>query len=95
MTLGEKGCVTVEEGKIVYIPSYEVPSPLDTCGAGDTFLAAFACSKAAAAEIFEAAAFANLAANVTIKKIGTTGTASQREIKIRHNQIFGLKEQNE
>lgn len=95
MTLGERGCVTVEGRRIVHIPTYMVPPPLDTCGAGDTFIAAFACSKAADTEIFEAAAFANLAANVTIKKLGTTGTASPREIITRHEQILGSEKQNE
>lgn len=89
MTLGAEGCVYVDEENITYIPSYEVKPPIDTCGAGDTFLAAFSCALAAGATGIEAASFANLAADVTIKKYGMTGTASPEEVMARHDEIFG------
>jgi rfaE bifunctional protein kinase chain/domain len=89
MTLGEKGCVYIDEGNVSYIPSYEVKPPIDTCGAGDTFLAAFSCALAAGAVGVEAVSFANMAANVTIKKHGMTGTASPEEIMARYDEIFG------
>lgn len=89
MTLGKKGCVYADRKNMVHINSYIVEEPVDICGAGDTFLSAFACAIAAGAEAHEAALFANMAADVTIKKIGTTGTASTLEIKKRHNEIFG------
>ena len=88
MTLGSKGCVYTDAKTTVHVPSYEVQSPIDICGAGDTFLSAFSCAIAAGAEPFEAASFANMAADVTIKKIGITGSASPEEIKKRHEQIF-------
>jgi rfaE bifunctional protein kinase chain/domain len=88
MTLGAKGCVYTDAATTVYIPSYEVQSPIDICGAGDTFLSAFSCAIAAGARPFEAASFANMAADVTIKKIGVTGTASPDEIRERQKQIF-------
>lgn len=88
MTLGPKGCVYTYSKTTVHIPSYEVASPIDMCGAGDTFLAAFSCAIAAGANPYEAASFANIAAEVTIKKVGITGTATQEEIRRRHEQIF-------
>lgn len=90
MTLGPKGCICVDKSRTVYIPSHDVTSPIDTCGAGDTFLAAFSCARAAGVKASEAAAFANIAADVTIKKIGTTGTADAEEIKIRHGEILRM-----
>ena len=45
-----------------------------------SFLAAFAAAYAAGAAGPEAVEFANLAAGITVKKIGTTGTATESEI---------------
>lgn len=88
MTLGKDGCFYTDGSSFIHIPSSEVKPPLDICGAGDTFLSAFSCSVAAGAKGYEAASFANLAAEVTIKKIGTTGTANGAEIRERHEEIF-------
>ena len=88
MTLGPKGCICVEKGIAAYIPSHAVHPPIDPCGAGDTFLAAFSCARAAGASGREAAAMANMAAEVTIRKIGTTGTAGIGEILARHGEIL-------
>ena len=91
MTLGPKGCIYTDSKTNIHIPSYKVPNPIDICGAGDTFLAAFSCATAAGAAPYEAASFANLAADVTIKKIGVTGTASPEEIIERHTQVMESK----
>jgi bifunctional ADP-heptose synthase (sugar kinase/adenylyltransferase) len=37
---------------------------------------------------WEAASLANTAAEVTIRKIGLTGTAAPDEIRARHAQVF-------
>ena len=84
MTLGSKGCVYTEGTNVIHIPSHEIPPPVDICGAGDTFIAAFSCALVSGAEPPEAAFFANLAAQVTVAKIGTTGTANPEEIKKRY-----------
>ena len=88
MTLGPKGCIYIDKQTIIHIPSYNVSPPIDICGAGDTFLSAFSCALAVGAEPWEAASFGNIAADVTIKKVGITGTASQAEIKVRYKQLF-------
>ncbi len=87
MTMGPKGCVYADSQTAIHIPSHDVKPPIDFCGAGDTFLSAFSCAIAAGAEPWEAASFANLAADVTIKKLGVTGTASPEEIRERHRQV--------
>ncbi len=94
MTLGAEGCiyvnrdmVSMNKGGVAYIPSYEVKLPVDTVGAGDTFLSAFSCAAAAGADGYEAASIANMAAETTIKKIGITGTATAEEIIKRHDEI--------
>ncbi|HOJ11472.1 MAG TPA: PfkB family carbohydrate kinase [Clostridiales bacterium] len=88
MTLGAKGCLYADDTTIVHVPCYPIDPPIDFCGAGDTFLSAFSCALATGAKPWEAASFANMAAEVTIKKIGTTGTASPEEIRERHQEII-------
>lgn len=91
MTLGSLGSLYADEQTataVIYIPSREVKPPVDICGAGDTYLAAFSCANAGGAKAWEAAAFANLAAEVTIQKIGMTGSAAPWEIRDRHMQVF-------
>lgn len=88
MTLGDKGCIYCGEGdSTIYIPTYKVEEPIDTCGAGDTFLSAFACATAAGAAGHEAAAFANLVSNIVIKKLGTTGVATPEEIRYIYKKV--------
>lgn len=80
MTLGDQGCFVAENGRVVRCPACSVEPPIDFCGAGDTFLAGFGAMLAAGATPVEAAQAANLCSAVTIKKIGTTGTASREEV---------------
>ncbi len=84
MTLGPNGCLYTNRMETVHVPCRYIEPPIDFCGAGDTFLSAFSCALAAGADPWEAADFANIAAEVTIKKIGMTGTASAEEIRKRH-----------
>jgi bifunctional ADP-heptose synthase (sugar kinase/adenylyltransferase) len=53
---------------------------LDIVGAGDSAIAGIACGLGAGATFTEAALLGNLAAAVTVKKIGTTGTAAPAEV---------------
>jgi rfaE bifunctional protein kinase chain/domain len=80
ITLGEKGCVLCELPAAVRLPALTLPPPLDTVGAGDTFLASLGAGLAAGGTTLEAGCLANLSAAVTIQKIGMTGTASPEEI---------------
>lgn len=81
VTMGDKGAVWCEGKSAVFVRSTPAEPPVDPVGAGDTFLAAFAAAYAAGAAGPEAVEFANLAAGVTVKKIGTTGTANAEEIR--------------
>lgn len=81
VTLGDKGAVWCEGKSAVFVRSTPAEPPVDPVGAGDTFLAAFAAACAAGAAGPDAVEFANLAAGVTVKKIGTTGTANADELR--------------
>lgn len=88
--IGGPVVVTRGEAGILYVSSTEshaeaglkLPSPLDTVGAGDTVVAALTASLAAGASPSQALILANLAAAVTVQKIGQTGTASPEEIML-------------
>lgn len=88
LTLGGKGCLWVEDAAVVPVPAIPAPPPIDTVGAGDCFAAAFATALAAGASGAEAAALANLAAAVVVRKIGTTGTAAPDEILHRYREDY-------
>ncbi len=82
LTLGEEGSLFCPAGggPVVVTPAVKVDGPVDICGAGDTSLSAFACCMAAGASPAEAARLAAAASAVTVRKLGTTGTASREEI---------------
>lgn len=80
VTLGESGSIWCENGLCSLAPTIKAKPPVDIVGAGDTFLSAFCCAYAACKNGPKALCFANLASGVTVKKIGTTGTASPQEI---------------
>ena len=80
VTAGPNGCWLCGGENAVNIPAFPVEGPLDICGAGDTFLSAFACCLGSGADAEHAAAIGNLASSITIKKLGMTGTASREEL---------------
>jgi rfaE bifunctional protein kinase chain/domain len=80
MTRGEKPMTIFEGETLERIPAVLLKGEVDTCGAGDTVDAGFAAALAAGATIYEAAEIGDMAAHVTVQKIGTTGTATPREM---------------
>jgi len=87
-TLGDQGCFVAQNGAVTRIPACPVEPPIDFCGAGDTFLAGFGTMLAGGANPVEAAQVANLCSAVTIRKIGTTGTASLEEVLAAYDLYF-------
>jgi len=89
ITLGDKGCMVLSGGESHIVPAVKVLSPIDTVGAGDTFLSALTTALAAGASAVEAAQIGHLAATVTIQKLGITGAASPEEI-VKQSSASGL-----
>ncbi|MEG1472038.1 MAG: PfkB family carbohydrate kinase, partial [Clostridia bacterium] len=56
------------------------PFPIDVCGAGDACTAGMISALCAGGLPSEAAELGNLCAGVTVRKLGTTGTANQQEV---------------
>jgi len=86
MTLGAGGSLYAEKGSLTHIPARVVRGEIDIVGAGDSFLSGFALATATGANRIEAASFAGLCSEVTIQKIGTTGTATAEEILERYDK---------
>jgi rfaE bifunctional protein kinase chain/domain len=80
ITLGAGGILACDERGSVHVPAVPVTGPTDPVGAGDSVLAAIGAALAAGATNEEAALFGNLAAGVTVRKIGVTGTATVDEM---------------
>jgi rfaE bifunctional protein kinase chain/domain len=80
ITDGVNGISYCDERGSGHVPALKMESPLDIVGAGDSVLAGVGLAMAAGATLREAALIGCLAASVTIKKIGTTGTASIPEM---------------
>ena len=81
VTLGEGGSLWCENGVVTAVPAVKTEPPVDTVGAGDTFLSACAAALAARIPGPDALQFASLASAVTVKKLGVTGTASPEELR--------------
>ncbi|MBB73737.1 MAG: carbohydrate kinase [Planctomycetaceae bacterium] len=80
-TMGEQGVlVAFPDGVIEVVPGVVVDEPVDIVGAGDAVTSATVAALLAGATPVEAATLGNLAASITIRQLGTTGTASPDQL---------------
>jgi bifunctional ADP-heptose synthase (sugar kinase/adenylyltransferase) len=81
-TLGELGTMVAEPaGRCTVAPAVEVTGPVDIVGAGDATTSGIVTALLCGASPVEAAAFGNLIASITIRQLGTTGTASPGQLR--------------
>jgi rfaE bifunctional protein kinase chain/domain len=80
VTLGGEGCLVASGGNVVRVPVARPDGAIDPVGAGDAFLATLGACLASGAPPIQAAGAANLAAGVTVRKLGETGVALPAEI---------------
>ncbi|MCE5344439.1 MAG: PfkB family carbohydrate kinase, partial [Eubacteriales bacterium] len=85
ITLGKDG-IAAGEGTVV--PAAKQTKPIDVCGAGDATTAALVSALCAGATPVEAAFLGNLSAGVTVRKLGTTGTALPEEMLALYHEQF-------
>lgn len=82
VTLGAAGLLGAwPTGELWAVPALPVKGPVDVVGAGDAVSAHLVAALAAGATPQEALEMANLAAAVVVRKLGTTGTATPRELE--------------
>ena len=87
MTLGAGGSIWADASDSTWVAGVPVTPPVDTVGAGDCFLSALTAGLAARCSSVEAMRLANLASAVVVKKLGTTGTATPKEILDLHEAL--------
>lgn len=81
ISLAEEGiCVASPEGGFFHEPALELPGPIDVVGAGDAVTANLALALCCGATLPEALKLAMWAAAIVVHKLGTTGTASVKEL---------------
>jgi len=88
VTVGERGILVADGGRVEHVPAVPVSGPIDIVGAGDSAMAAIALALCAGATPSEAALIANLVASITIQQLGTTGTATCEQVLARHREVF-------
>jgi len=80
LTMGPRGLIAADGNAAHTVPAFPVEGMIDTTGAGDTVTAGIVSALCAGASIDEAAEVGNLAASITIKQLGTTGTATPQQM---------------
>lgn len=81
LTLDEEGICPVAGQEETIIPCPPVKEePIDIVGAGDSTTAGIVSALCSGASFLEAAVVGNLVASITIRQLGTTGTASPQQV---------------
>jgi len=87
ITLGAEGILVWSGAACRHVTAVPVTGPIDVVGAGDSVMAGIVAALCAGAEPEEAALVGNLVASITIQQIGTTGTASRRQVQERFGEL--------
>ena len=88
VTCGEKGVLVQRGGKEpVLIPTLPQTERIDIVGAGDACTAGIVTALCAGGTVEEAAFLGNLVSSVTIQTIGTTGTATRKQVVERYEEF--------
>jgi len=88
VTCGAEGLIVADAAGVYAEPGIRITRPADPVGAGDTAAAAVAAVLGGGGGPVLAGRLANLAACVTVGKIGTTGTAGPHEIRALAAEAF-------
>jgi len=89
VTLSERGMVVIADGQDAIFQPARVREVFDVTGAGDTVIATLAAALAVGSSLADAAALANLAAGIVVRKIGVaSATASELRLAL-HEQGLG------
>lgn len=89
VTLGGEGILVYHNDQLTHIPGIPNPDKIDPVGAGDSVSAGIVsvlCSLGSKSAV-EAAFLGNLVASITVTKIGTTGTATPKEVLEKYRSL--------
>jgi len=90
LTLGAEGMAVVTPERIQTILTARLEGEFDTVGAGDSATAGIVAALCAGASLEEAAVVGNIVASITVQQIGTTGTATQEQVRERYREFEGV-----
>jgi rfaE bifunctional protein kinase chain/domain len=79
LTMSEEGLLLFTEAGCQHVPAVRVTGEIDPVGAGDSATAGIVSALCAGATYQEAALVGNLVASITVRQVGTTGTASPEQ----------------
>jgi sugar/nucleoside kinase (ribokinase family) len=79
VTCGDRGML-VSAPEVRHVPGIQVKGPIDPTGAGDSATAGAVLALTSGASHVQAALVGNLVAAVTVRQLGTTGTASPDQV---------------
>ena len=86
-TIGEQGILVGRPKEAPQlVPSFPVSGPIDIVGAGDAATSGIVTSLLCNATEMEAAELGNIVASITIRQLGTTGTASPAQVRARWSE---------
>jgi bifunctional ADP-heptose synthase (sugar kinase/adenylyltransferase) len=80
VTMSENGIIGAARGEVEWVPALPIRGPIDIVGAGDAVTANLTAALSAGAALREALQIAQVAASIVVHQLGTTGTASMRQI---------------
>ena len=87
VTLENEGASICTVREIIHIPGIKISGPIDSVGAGDSFTAGMVSALCTGASLPDAVRLGITVASITIRKLGTTGTASPQEIEIQLQEM--------
>jgi len=77
ITLGAQGSFLYDQKNVYHIPTQKVPV-IETTGAGDSYIGAFACALLQGKSVYDAALFGTSAAEITVTRIGAQSSMPDR-----------------
>jgi bifunctional ADP-heptose synthase (sugar kinase/adenylyltransferase) len=83
LTLGAEGMALATPDSVEMIATAPSEGEIDIVGAGDSATAGIVSALCSGATMEEAGAVGNIVASITVQQIGTTGTASQEQVRER------------
>ncbi|UCC69652.1 MAG: carbohydrate kinase [Armatimonadota bacterium] len=91
LTLGADGMALITPDEAQPIPTARPEGELDIVGAGDSATAGIVSALCGGATLEEAGVLGNIVASITVQQIGTTGTATQDQVRqqfARHTEVW-------
>ncbi len=78
MTLGERGSLLAQQGKLTHFPAFRPDKVVDTTAAGDAFVGGFATAMAEGRSLAESVLWGNAAGSIAVTRLGAQPSLPRR-----------------